>query len=224
MSKYSELNVKKFPYLGYSPNLIEYFLIIGYETSFIQNEIIKGIEEQEKDKQLPPPSQNDVKVFREYKCETQPTILNSISSNYNNEMLENDMIINLCFPSPPNIYYSSSENKQYEPNQFSVVFFLNGDSLDDQTKIPFHGYTFIFYESQSTKTNKKIFIPKAFTVISQYPFFCLFNTLCKDTLAMFRNDKLEIPLEILLYNILNFTPSPINYPLTLSLFPTIDLS
>ena len=48
MSKYSELNVKKFPYLGYSPNLIEYFLIIGYETSFIQNEIIKGIEEQEK--------------------------------------------------------------------------------------------------------------------------------------------------------------------------------
>ena len=224
MSKYSDLNVKKFPYLGYSPNLIEYFLIIGYETSFIQNEIIKGIEEQEKDKQLPPPSQNDVKVFREYKCETQPTILNSISSNYNNEMLENDMIINLCFPSPPNIYYSSSENKQYEPNQFSVVFFLNGDSLDDQTKIPFHGYTFIFYESQSTKTNKKIFIPKAFTVISQYPFFCLFNTLCKDTLAMFRNDKLEIPLEILLYNILNFTPSPINYPLTLSLFPTIELS
>ena len=30
-----DLIIKKYPYLGYSPNLLEYFSIIGFEESYI---------------------------------------------------------------------------------------------------------------------------------------------------------------------------------------------
>ena len=225
MSKYEDIDIKKFPYLGYSPNLIEYFLIIGYDSSFIQKDILPGIDTQVKeqsDKSFDSQSTSDAKVFSEYKIKQYPTVLSSISSNYNKEMLDNDMIIHLSFPDPPKIYYNAQDNNKYDPNAFSVVFFLNGDALDTQTKVPFHGYTFIFYEPMETPAKKKAYVPRAFSMVSQYPFFCLFHNLSCEILKQFKSE-LPIPLEILLYNILNFTPSPINYPLLLNFFPNLDL-
>ena len=35
--------IKKYPYLGTSSNLIEYFIIAGYENSYINDEIIPNI-------------------------------------------------------------------------------------------------------------------------------------------------------------------------------------
>lgn len=227
-TKYEDVELKKYPYLGFSPNLLEYFLIIGYDSTVVQKEIIPGIEEVSKNKIEK--SFNEImqssepKVFSEYKSSQIPTILNSISSDYDQEMLANDIIINLSFPDPPSIYYSSMDNNQYEPNSYSVVFFLNGDTVESQSKTLYHGYTYVFYECTTTKTNKKVFIPKAFCIISQYPFFCLFNSICREVFKSFRSDKLEIPVEILLYNIVNFTPSPINYPLSLNMFPNLELS
>lgn len=224
MSKYEDIDIKKFPYLGYSPNLIEYFLILGYDSSFIQKDILPGIDNQvkEQNEQSLDSQGSENKVFSEYKIKQYPTVLSSISSNYNKEMLDNDMIIHLSFPDPPKIYYNAQDNNMYDPNAFSVVFFLNGDALDQQTKVPFHGYTFIFYEPMETPLKKKTYVPKAFCMISQYPFFCLFYNLSEEIRRQFKSE-LPIPLEILLYNILNFTPSPINYPLMLNFFPNLDM-
>jgi hypothetical protein len=30
-----DLQIKKFPYLAYSPNIMEYFAIIGYQENFV---------------------------------------------------------------------------------------------------------------------------------------------------------------------------------------------
>ena len=68
MSKYEDIDIKKFPYLGYSPNLIEYFLIIGYDSSFIQKDILPGIDTQVKeqsDKSSDSQSTSEAKVFSE---------------------------------------------------------------------------------------------------------------------------------------------------------------
>ena len=39
MLKYEGNNKKKFPYLSTAPNLIDYFLIIGYETVLSKGEL-----------------------------------------------------------------------------------------------------------------------------------------------------------------------------------------
>ena len=68
-----------------SPNLIEYFLIMGYEESYIQEKIIKNFSIQtqtelelaeQKNKKLNPES----KILNEYKCRNLPSIRSANSA------------------------------------------------------------------------------------------------------------------------------------------------
>ena len=68
--------IEKYPYLGYSPNLIQYFGIIGYQEEFISS-IIKEIN------RTPSGSNNP---FR-------PTIINSVISNYDNGTTDNELML-----------------------------------------------------------------------------------------------------------------------------------
>lgn len=196
----NDLEITKYPYLGYSPNLIEYFLIIGYEKSFIYNDIL-------------PNYNNDPKATYE------PTTLNTISVASDVDMLENDMIVKLIFPKFPSIW--STNNLTLDTATSSTIFFLNADTFGESSKIPFHGCALLFNEYFIINSNK-IFVPKAFCIISQYPYFSLFNSINKEILNMFRT-KTEIPIEILIYNMLNYIPSPINFSLNLQVFPIKEL-
>jgi hypothetical protein len=196
----NDLEITKYPYLGYSPNLIEYFLIIGYEKSFIYNDIL-------------PNFSNDPRATYE------PTTLNTISVASDVDMLDNDMIVKLIFPKFPTIW--STNNLIFDPPTSSTIFFLNADTFGESSKIPFHGCALLFNEYFIINSNK-IFVPKAFCIISQYPYFSLFNAINKEILNMFRT-KTEIPIEILIYNMLNFIPSPINFSLNLQTFPVKEL-
>ena len=46
-TQYQDLEITKYPFIGYAPNLIDYFLIIGYDHLFIENELKKQIEERQ---------------------------------------------------------------------------------------------------------------------------------------------------------------------------------
>jgi hypothetical protein len=198
----NDIEIMKFPYLGYSPNLIEYFVIIGYEKHLIKSDILPN-------------------YFNEGKQTYEPSILNSIASNTDMDMLDNDDIIKLVYPKTPAIILG---NLISEPQNSSVIFFLNADTIGAQSKIPFHGYALNFYESFVTNSSK-VFIPKAFCIISQYPYYTLFNTICKEILNLFLSKaKNEIPLEVIIYNILNFIPSPMNFSMNLNLFMNRDLN
>lgn len=224
MSNSVDLKIKKFPYLGHSSNLIEYFLLIGYSNEYIQTEIINKISSTELLERSTSFEQKP--VIQEFKCLDKPEIINSIPGNPTGEMIYDNMILDFLFPSPPSVYYYYSKESQQcdsEQPQYSVIFFINNDN-DQKTKNPFHAYSLVFYENKIGRNGERIFIPKTLCFISQWPFFTFFNSIQKEIIRQFSNENLEIPIEILIYNIVNFIPSPINHNLCLSLFPNRDLA
>ena len=220
-SKVQELEIEKFP-MAESPHLIEYFLIMGFEELYIQENIIKNfnkkmfeeLEEEQKNKKLNPETQ----IFNEYKCRHLPTILSSIGSNFT-EAITTEILIKNVFPIPPSVFYTTIDNFIYEPYPLNIVF------SNIQNKVVNIGYAYIFYENRIIFNKVKIYIPKAFVIISQYPFFNTFNQICQELLEkQFKNKLLQIPIEIQLYNIINFIPAPVNEKLNITFFPSNELS
>ena len=220
--KIKELQIEKYP-MAESPNLIEYFLIMGYEELYIQEKILKSLnqevileleEEKEKNKKSSP----DARIGKKFYNGHLPTILSSIGSNFS-EPINSDLLIKNVFPLPPSIFYTINDNSPTSLPTLNIVF------SNIQNNIVNIGYAYIFYENRYFLNKLKFYIPKAFVIISQYPFFNTFNKICQELLEnQFKNKLLEIPIEIQLYNIVNFIPAPINENLRISFFPLNELS
>ena len=198
-----DLLVKKYPFLGYSTNLIEYFAIVGY-----------------KEKQVP----NMLNNYRSKKKTIPPTILFSITSNTDFGFVNNDFIIEQIYPDNPSpISMNKTEKNDSNQDPFStsnVIYSFCIDSTDGKTKLFHICFAFKFYEKyQYEEVNEEYYIPKAFCIISQYYYFNLFNYICKNIrYILSQKVSINIPMEITIYNIVNFIPSPINYKFNLSLF------
>jgi hypothetical protein len=90
------------------------------------------------------------------------------------------------------IFSSYVENKQNDNNITKNYYFC---------------YACKFYEEyRINKEGKKIFIQKALCIVSQYPYFSVFQYIC---INIIRKKVLNLPIEFLIYNIVNFIPSPI---------------
>ena len=257
-------NIKKYPYLGYSPNLIEYFLIIGFNNSFkVEKAVeislsIKDIIASVEKLDNPELEGQELKEkLNFHKMPNKPVVLNSIASDFSDGMINEDNIINYLFPNHYTPIYSinikneknekneksektekTEKNEKIEPPNQNLIFYLSIDKIcennandDAHTKeemllnknIMFNVYGYLFWESQNVD-NYKIFFPKVFVFISQYSFFKFFSFLSQNILFRIRkNIYFEIPLEIQLYNIINYTPSPICSDLQLDLLANIDL-
>ena len=203
-----KLIIKKYPYLGYSPNLIEYFGIIGYSETFIP-ELISSIKHQNSNSN----PQSQLKNISPYP----PTVLSSITSKNDYGIVDNELIINQLYPDNPKILMV--EQNQTEPEKSNVIYSFCFDSLDGQTKLFYTCFGFKFYEIFKDDEDK-YYIPKAFCIISQYPFFNAFFNICNNLYDILIQKKNIVPFEILLYNIINYVPSPINTKLELYLFTT----
>ena len=222
MSKITETKIKKFPYLGYSHNLIECFNIIGFmevHMGDIIKEIKKISHNNNNEKTIKNKNQN-ISYFKEFKSKIDPIIINTISSNFQNgNLIDFDLLIKSIFPSLPSIYYNKTDNnKDLKPENYNVIVYLNNEQ-----KNPIYSFSLIFYEMIQIPNNLKIYIPKCFNILSQYPYFIEFNKLFEQIYKSFKINNQEIPLEIMLYNIINFTPSPINHEIFISLFPNKEL-
>ena len=198
-----DLLVKKYPFLGYSTNLIKYFAIVGY-----------------KEKQVP----NMINNYRNEKKTIPPTILFSVTSNTDFGFVNNDFIIEQIYPDNPrpiSMNKTEKNDSNQDPNSTSnVIYSFFIDSTDGKTKLFHICFAFKFYEKyQFEEVNEEYYIPKAFCIISQYYYFNLFDYICKN-IHYIMSQKLPIktPMEITIYNIVNFIPSPINYKFNLSLF------
>ena len=197
-----ELQVTKFPYLGYSPNIIEYFAIIGYQESCIP------------------------KIIDSYKRKSNkysPTILTSITSNTDYGMVDNHLIISQIYPDNPLfIIINKNDINQEPPNNSNVIYYFCFDSTDGKKKLFYVCFAFKFYEKYKyyiTKKNyEEYYIPKAFCIISQYYYFTFFDYICKNIYELASQKEKEFPIELTIYNIVNFIPSPINYALNIDLF------
>ncbi len=107
------------------------------------------------------------------------------------------------------------KNKTKIPNSYNMVFSYNQQG-EQNSKKSTNGFAYVFYkkfkEGKISKDNKKyfFFVPFTFCVLSEYPFYNSYYNLCKQLQNLFKSQNNDIPIEMILYNIVNYTPSPLN--------------
>ena len=99
-------NIKKeikYPFSGKAPNLIDKFLVLGYNQRTIdftyQNCNIDN---------------NDYSFARYmfFEFEERPEVINEICNDYNKDLLDNDLILELIFPNYPEMYFLQKDIMQ----------------------------------------------------------------------------------------------------------------
>ena len=194
-----DCKIKKYPYLAYSPNIIEYFAIIGYPEKIIPQILDCGT------------GPNGIKYS--------PTLLYFINSNTDFGLIDNELIIGQVYPDiPPAI---KKEENICIPSPSSVIYSFCFDTTDGKDKLFHVCFAYKYYEKYKYGQFGDYYIPKAFVIISQYNYFTLFKYICEYFYNLIydkMNKKRSIPIEIVIYNIVNFIPSPINFELHLNIF------
>ena len=198
-----DLLIKKYPYLAYSPNLMEYFGIIGYTEKFVP-QILDS--------------------YKKKRNDYSPKILSSVTSSTDFGIVDNNLIISQIYPQNPlTILINKNDINHGTPPTSNVIYSFCFDSQDGKEKLFYICYSFKFYEKYRytlTQTYyEEYYIPKAFCIISQYYYFSFFQYICQNIYTlMCEKENVSMPVELTIYNIVNFIPSPINYGLHLNLF------
>ena len=217
--------IKKYQYHGTSPYLIDKFVIIGYSVLDYEKSILSSLKTPLTQKTQPGqfffPS-NGIS----FQIEIEPTIISEISSNYDKTVLENDTIIELVYPNKP-IGYFFENKKAYASDkgenlpQSQTIVFNSNPSTNEGLKMSFNGLAHCFYEKYKTESGHYYLFPKAFVVVSEYPYYSSFYQMMSKIKYLFNTDSLEIPLEIVLYNLINYTPSPLNATIELDFWSNV---
>ena len=195
--------ITKYPYLGSSPNLMEYFSIIGYDDITLSNA----------------KENKNIKI--------KPTILSSICSRQDYGIVDNDLIIRQIYPINPVFHTKLFQGqKKNKPKPESVIYSFCFDSVNGKSKLFYVCFGFRFYEEYSY-----LYAPKAFCIVSQYPYFTLFENICNDLYKFYNDNRKKnyngddhAPIEIVLYHMVNYIPSPLKNSLHYTIFePNNDL-
>ena len=194
-----DITINLSPYLGCSKNLIEFFAIIGYEE-----EAIKALG----------------KNFMQNQDKLDLTFLSIEISDFSFE-IASDYIIKQVYPDKPAIIKSEKC-----PPSDSIIFSSCIDSVDGKKKVFYSCYAFRFYEKIETRNNEICFIPKAFLIYSQYPYFSCFSRICEKIFDSIDEtcENIKIPIEIFIHCFVNYFPSPLYSSITLKDFsPHINM-
>ena len=131
-------------------------------------------------------------------CSTNDSNTDFNSDEFNCIYIEDDKKIN--------------NNKYIKP--YNVIFSYNPQT-ENNSKKSINGFAHVFYRKYYKNKNfgdkiVSFFIPIIFCIISEFPFYNSFYLLCNQIKNLYKDNNLEIPIEILIYNIINFTLSPLN--------------
>jgi len=171
----------KYPFSGVAPNLIDKFLVLGYDQKVIENtfRFLRSEEEE---------NENIKTRFQIYNFEERPTIINEICNDYCKDLLENDLILELIFPIMPKMFFLDKEdaNKKKEPDEdflistYSIIFSINPQD-NSGSKKSYNGLGYIFFAPIEFKFEDKsgtLFVPTAYVILSEFPYFYHFKELC----------------------------------------------
>ncbi len=128
-----------------------------------------------------------------------------------------------------NVNLNNKENDEEDDlrlmknEQYNMIFSYNPQEGTNSKK-SINGFAYVFYKKNKEKQNIEdvdftFYIPMIFCIISEYPFYNSYYKLCKQIIKLFKLKKIEIPIEVILYNIINFTLSPINGDVLLNIEP-----
>ena len=178
------IKISKMPYLGFSKNLMEFFIVIGYDETVL--------------KQSEP--------FLTNQKSLPITILANVISDLAYEQFEPYSIIKRVYP---DILKIVKTNKK--PPNSDVIFSSCIDSVKGNKKIATSGYALRFYEKYIDTNNDIYYVPKAFLIYSQYPYFNTYYQICQKLYEYINlESKSKIPIEVLIYCLINYIPSPLN--------------
>ena len=149
--------------------------------------------------------------------------MSSIISNIDYGTTDNDLMLNQIYPDNPNLIKANpNDYLEQLPKPSSIIYSFCFDSTDGKKKLFYTCYGYKFYEIfkyQNKNTIEIYYIPKAFSLISQYAFYTTFNYICENLLRIINLKGKDImPIEILIYSLLNYLPTPMNYNINLNVF------
>ena len=218
----SEVDIKnkniKYPFSGIAPNLIDKFLVLGYEP--------KTIEHTYQCCNVDPKEYLKTR-FTFYEFEERPAIVNEICNDYTKDLLDNALILELVFPNYPQMYFIEKQymNMKKEPDEellistYSIIFSINPQD-NAGSKKSYNGLGYVFYVANEHREMGELdgflYVPIAYVILSEFPYFYHFNEICKNVLLQVKRENDEIPIDIILYNTVKYTPSPINKNINLS--------
>ena len=121
-----KFNLIKYPYNGRAPNLIDKFMIIGYDTKVLEKTLPLINEKYAPELAKQGIDSNPISV----KSDERPTIINEVCFDYQKEVLDNEMVLELLFPDKPIFYlfklpiaYPFKSNVTYlNPISLSLVY------------------------------------------------------------------------------------------------------
>ena len=113
------------------------------------------------------------------------------------------------------------KTKEIEPKGHRVIFSSNPQTSNNSKK-SINGIADVFYrrflqKKTVDKRNYIFYVPYTFCIISEYPYFSSFNRLFTIIKQFYSQESIYIPIEILIYNIINLSPSPLNSDIILDL-------
>ena len=218
----------KYPYCGKNKLLFDKVLIIGYDYPTLKREMSSKIIKTELDQHIflknskKPINYEPLYNLFYFTIEEQPIVLNDISNNYSKSLYDNEQIIKKIFPKKPKSYIYKTDpikndNKYKIPKSYCVIFNNNQNENLNQYSIGF-----VFYhkfEKDIEKLNYFYLMPVCYCFISDYPFFTSYYFIASQIKNLL-NKEINIPLELIIYNMILFTPAPINNMITLNINPT----
>ena len=209
----------KYPFNGVAPNLIDKFLVLGYEPKTIEYTLLFNESSEPVDTKT---------RFRFFDFQERPGIINEICYDYSKDLLDNDLLLELIFPNLPQMYLLDKENmneKRYPDEElltssYSIIFSINPQD-NSGSKKSYNGLGFIFYYGKEHKNiyneiDGFFYVPIAYVILSEYPYYYHFNEICKNLYFQMKKENDEIPIDIILYNVVKYCPSPINASINLS--------
>ena len=198
MSIKSPITTKLSPYLGRSKHLIDIFLVLGYEEKSLL-ELSPFILEREKELEI--------------------TIISNIISD-SSLSINNILLIKDIYPEKPNIKLVKTEIQNNITSSINSSCYNN---TNGEKKIFYSTYALKFYEKFNDSKNE-YYIPKAFVIISEYPYFTTFHKICMYLYKIaIENNQSSFPIELFLFSLLNFTPSPLKNNISLILEKEEDI-
>ena len=217
-----EIDIKnkniKYPFSGIAPNLMDKFLVVGYEPKTIEY-TMQNCEAEPKP---------ELKTrFHFYDFEERPSIVNEICNDFSKDLLDNDLILELIFPNMPQMYYLEKQyiNTKKEPDEellisnYSIIFSINPQD-NSGSKKSYNGLGYVFYVANEHRSMGEldgfIYYPIAYVILSEFPYFYHFNEICKNVYIQMKKENDEIPIDIILYNAIKYIPSPLGKNINLS--------
>jgi len=216
-----DLKRQKYNYVNTTKNIITCFSIVGYEINTIKDYILPKIDDyyEFSDDVL----HEDKKILNTY-----PSILYSVVEENDKTGINPNLLIEHLLSEIPSIYFIKNNNYELkniennkEPKIKNLISCFGAETAEKNTMVRTGSniYGFLFYEKFTTeKKNYIVYIPKIFAYTTQTLFFNFLHHFSLKLLKYFEKNNIEIPIEVQLYNIVNFLPCPRESNINANLF------